>query len=132
MGNVTEGKGGAVPDRLYPGDGPPSLWEFLRPGPLAQLVPLHGPGLPSKHLPDGTHEVLKGKEAVADEAANETDTRGQNFRGPTEGRLESATARGETECMDIRIDVEACRRESLCAPGPKERAGAKKTTRAVD
>ena len=69
---------------------------------------------------------------MAEEAADETDTGGQNFRGSTEGRPESATARGETERVDIGGDVEACRQESLRAPGPKERAGAKKTTRASD
>ena len=132
VGNATEGKRGAVPDKLYPGDGPPSLWECLRPGPSSQLGPLHGPELPDKRLPDGTQEVLRGKEAVADETANETDTGGQKFRGPTEGRPESATMNGETERVDIGGDVEACRRESLRAPGPRERAGAKKTTRASD
>ena len=96
------------PDRLYPGDGPSSLWECLRPGPSAQLAQLHGPGLPDKLLPDGTQEVLRGKEAVADEAANGANMGGQNFRGPTEGRPKSATARGKTERMDIGGDMEAC------------------------
>ena len=132
MGNATEGKGGAVPDRLYTGDGPSSLQECLCPGPSAQLGTLHGPGFPAKRLPDRTQEVLRGKEAVADETANKTYTGGQNFRGPTEGRPESATARGKTERVDIGGDVEACRRESLHALGSKERAGAKKMTRASD
>ena len=130
MGNATEGKGGAVPDRLYPGDGPPSLWGCLCPGPLAQLGPLHGTGLPDKRLPGGTQEIPRGEEAVAAEAANKTDRDGQNFCSPTEGRPEIATAGGETECVDIGGDVEACRRESLGTPRPKERTSAKKTTRA--
>ena len=108
VGNATEGKGGAVPDRLYPGDRTPSLRECLRPGPSAQLGQLHGPGLPAKRLPDGTQEILWGKEAVADEAAGEIDTGGQNVCGPAEGRPESATARGETKHVDIEGDVEAC------------------------
>ena len=72
-----EVKEGAVPDRLYTGDGPPSLRGCLRLGPLAQLGTLHGPGLPAKRLHDGTQEVLRGKEAVADEAADEADTGGK-------------------------------------------------------
>ena len=65
---------------------------------------------------------------MAGEAADEADTGGQKHFGPTEGRLEIATALGKTERVDIGGDVEACRRESLRAPGPTERTGAKKTT----
>ena len=79
VGNGTEGKGVAVPKRLYPWYGPPSLRECLHLGPLAQLGPLHGPGLPDKRFPDRTQEVLRGKEAVADEAADNNDTGGKNF-----------------------------------------------------
>ena len=129
MGNVTEGKGGTVPDSLYPVERPLSLRECLRPVPSAKLGPLHGPGLPSKHLPDGTHEVLKGKEAVAGEAANEADMGGQTFRGPTGGCTKIATASGEKKHVDIGGDVEACQRESLRASGPMERAGTKEMTR---
>ena len=129
MGNAKEWKGGTVPDRLYPGDGPPSLQECLCLRPLAQLGPLHGPGLPDKRLPDRTKAVLRGKEAVASEAANKADMGGQTVCGPTGGRPESATARGKTERVDIGGDVEACRQESLRVPGPTERASAKETTR---
>ena len=108
VGNATEGKGGAVLDRLYPGDGPPSLRECLHTGPSAQLGPLHGPGLPAKHLPDVTQEILRGKEAVAAEAADKTNMGGQSIHGPTEGQPKSATASGETERVDIGGDVEAC------------------------
>ena len=52
--------------------------------------------------------VLRGKEAVAGEVADKSDTGGQTFRGPTGGRPKIATARGETERVDIRGDVEAC------------------------
>ena len=62
--NAMEGKVGVVLDRLYPGDGPSSLRECLYPGSLAQLISLHGSGLPAKRLPDGTKEVLRGKESV--------------------------------------------------------------------
>ena len=115
VGHATEGKGSAVPDKLYPGDGPPSLWECLRSGPLAQLGPLHGPGLPVKRLPDGTQEIPRGAEEVATEVADETNTVGRSICGPTEGRPESEGARGETERVDIGGDVETCRRESLRA-----------------
>ena len=121
-----------VPDRLYPGDGPPSHQECIPLESLAQHGPLHGTGLPVKRLPEGTQEVLRGKEVVADEAAEKTDTGGKKIRGPTDGPPESATARGKTERVDIGGAVEARRRESLRAPGTKERAGAKKTTRASD
>ena len=108
MGHATEGKGGAFPDILYPGDRPPSLRECLRPGPSAQLRPLHGPGLPAKHLPDRTEEIPKGTEAVATEPAHETNTGGKIIRGPTEGRPKSATSSGETERVDIGRDVDTC------------------------
>ena len=64
------------------------------------------------------------------EAADETDTGGKNFCGPTEGRPKIATESGETERVDIRGDVEACRQESLRAPVPKERTGSERKTRA--
>ena len=83
----------------------------------------------AKRLPDGTQEVLREKEAVADEAADEADTGGQHFCGPTEGRPKSANPRGKTERVDIGGDMKACQGESIRAPGPKERAGAKKTPR---
>ena len=108
MADASERKGGAVPDGLHPGDGPPSLREFRCPGPLAQLVPLYGPGLPAKHLPDGAQEVSRGEEMVAGEAAGETNTGRSIFCGPTKGRPESVTARGETKRLDFRGDVEAC------------------------
>ena len=113
-------------------DGPPSLRECLRPGPSAQLRPLHGSGLPANRLPDKTQEIPQRKEAVAAKAADETNTDEQNFCRPTEGRPEIATASDETERVDIEGDVEACQRESLRAPGPKERTGAKKTPRATN
>ena len=53
VGNAQEGKGGAVPDGLHTGYGPPSLQECRRPGPLEQLGPLHGPGLSTERTPDG-------------------------------------------------------------------------------
>ena len=128
MGDASERKGGAVTDGLHPGDGPPSLWECIRPGTSAQLGPLYGPGLPAKRLPNGAQEVFRGKEAVSDEAAGEANTGRQKFRGPTEGRPESATARGETKRLDIGGDVAARQRESLRAPGPTEGAGAETLT----
>ena len=84
----------------------------------------------SKRLPDRTQEIPRGEKAVAAEAGDKTDMGGKNFRGPTEGRPESATASGETERVDIRGDVEVFQQESLRAPGPKESTGTKKTTRA--
>ena len=51
---------------------------------------------------------------MADKAADKTETGGQNFCGPTEGRPESATVCGVTERLYIGGDVEACQRESLC------------------
>ena len=57
VGDASERKGGAVPDGLHPGDGPPSHQECRRPGILAQLRPLHGPGLPAKRPPDRAQEI---------------------------------------------------------------------------
>ena len=108
MGNASERKGGAFLDILYPRDGPLYIRECLRPGPSAQLGPLHGPELPAKRLPDGPQEVFMVKEAVADEAADEANTGKQTFCGPTEGRSENATKRGETERLDTGGYVEAC------------------------
>ena len=53
VGDDQKGKGGAVPDGLHPGDGPPAPQECRRPGPSAQLGPLHGPGVYTKRTPDG-------------------------------------------------------------------------------
>ena len=126
MGHSTEGKEGAVLDRLYPENGPPSLQECIRSVPSAQLGPLHGPGMPAKRLPDGTQEIPRGAKAVAAEAADETNTGGRSICSPMEGHPESATLSGETERVDIGGDVKTCQRESLRMPGPGERAGAKK------
>ena len=123
VGYALEHKVGAVPDGLHSGDGPPSLWECCRPGPSSKLGPLYGTGLPAKSLPDGAQEVSRGEETVAGEAAGETNTGRSNFRGPTEGRRKSATARGETKRLDFRGDVEAHRQESLRTPRPTLRAG---------
>ena len=71
-----EGTGGALIDGLHPGEGPPSLQEYHRPGPSAQLGPLHGPGLSDKCTPVGD-ETLPGRaEAVAGEAAGKTNEDG--------------------------------------------------------
>ena len=123
-----KGKGGVVPDRLNPGDGPPSLQECLRPGSSAQLRPLHGAGLPANHLPDGAQAVPRVTQEVTSEAAEGANEGGRRIHGPEEGRPESEGARGETERVDIGGDVDTCRRESLCALGPGERAGINKTT----
>ena len=95
--HAPKGKGGAVTDRLYTGDGPPSLKEFLLPGPAAQLRPLHGDGLPSKRLPDGAQAVPRGLEEVAIESTNGANKRGRRICGPTEGRPESEDKRGKTK-----------------------------------
>ena len=67
--HAPKGKEGAVPDRLYPGNGPPSLQECLCPGPAAQLRPLHVTGLTAKRLPDGAQAVPMGQEEVSIAAA---------------------------------------------------------------
>ena len=95
--HTPKGKEGAFPDRIYPGDGPLSLREFLRPGPSAQLRPLNGDGLPAKRLPGGAQAVPRGPEEVAIEAADVANKRGQRICGPTEGRPESKGGRGETK-----------------------------------
>ena len=76
VGNATEGTVGAVPDRLYPGDRPSSLQECLRPGPSAQLIPLHVAGLPAKRLPDRTQDIPRGTEEISSEAADKTNEGG--------------------------------------------------------
>ena len=74
--NAQEGKGGAVPDGLHPGDGPPSLQECHRPGPSAQLGPLHGPGLSAERTPDGDEAIPGRAETVAGEATGKTNEDG--------------------------------------------------------
>ena len=106
--HAPKGKGGAVPDRLYPGDKSPSLRECLRPGPSAQLRPLHGAVLPAKRLPDKSQAVPRGPEEVSIEAANRANERGQRIRGPTEGRPKSEGKRGKTKRVDLNRDVETC------------------------
>ena len=69
---------------------------------------------------------------VASEDADKAGTGGQTFRGPTGGPPKSATARSETERVDIERDVAAFRQESLCAPGPTERLDAKDMTREIE
>ena len=76
VGDAKEGTGGAVPDGLHPGDGPPSLQECHRPGPSAQLGPLHGPGLSDERTPVGEETIPGRAEAVAGEATGKTNEYG--------------------------------------------------------
>ena len=76
VGNAQEGEGVAVPDGLYPEDGPPSLQECHRPGPSAQLGPLHGPGLSAERTPDGDEAIPGRTEMVAGEATSKTNEDG--------------------------------------------------------
>ena len=123
VGDASKMKGGAVPDGLHPGDGPPSFQVRHSPGPLAQLGPLHGPGLPTEFPPEGEQAVHWRKETVAGEAAGETNEDGPTFCGSTESRTEGATVQGETKRLDLRDDLETHRRESLRTPGTAIRAG---------
>ena len=124
--HAPKAKGGAVPDIVYPEDGPPSLWECLRPGSSAQLRPLHGAGLPAKRLSDGAQAVPWGPEKVAVEAANGTNERSRRICSPTEGRPKSEGKRGKTKRVDLDGYVETCRQESLRALESGERTGNKK------
>ena len=45
------GEGGEVPNGLHSGDILPSLLECVRPGPQAELRPLHGYGMPPQRPP---------------------------------------------------------------------------------
>ena len=127
VGDDPKGKGGAVPDGLHPGDGPPSFQGRRSPGPLAQLGPLHGPGLSAEHPPDGAQEIPGREETVASEAAEGTNEDGSTFRSSTESRTEGATAQGKTKRLDLGVDVETHRKESLCTPGPAIRASLQAT-----
>ena len=106
----------------------PSLQERRSLGPSAQLGPLHGPGLSAKRPPDGAQEILGREEAVAGEATAGTNTDGSTFRVSTESRTEGATVRGNTKRLDLRVNVETHRRESLRTPVPTIRAGLQTTT----
>ena len=78
--------------------------------------------------PDGAQEILGREEAVAGEATAGTNTDRSTFRGSIESRTEGATARGETKRLDLGVDVETHRRESLRTPGPAIRSGLQTTT----
>ena len=79
--------------------------------------------------PNGAQEIPGREEAVAGEAAGGTNTDGSTVRGSTESRTEVATVRGETKRLDLRVDVETHRRESLCMPGPAVRDSIQATAR---
>ena len=55
--NVQAWDVGAVPDDLYPGDGPPSLQERFCLGPQAQLISVHDLGVPPQCHPEGTQSL---------------------------------------------------------------------------
>ena len=107
VGHAEEGTGGAVPDGLHPRDGPPSLQECLRPGPPAQLIPLHGPWLPDERTPTGDKALPGGTKAVAGEATNKTITAGRTLCGSTESRTKAKTVGGEMKRLDLFGNVEA-------------------------
>ena len=61
-----------VPYRDIPEETAVRPQDVVRPGPLAQLGPLHGPGLPAESPPDRAQEIPGREETVACEAAGET------------------------------------------------------------
>ena len=122
VGDDSKRKGGAVLDVLHPGDGTPSFQECCRPGPSAQLGPLHGPGLPDERPPDGAQVIPGQEETVAGEAAGGTNADRPTFRDSTESRTKGATTRGETKRLDLGDDVETHQRESLRTLGTTIRA----------
>ena len=127
VGHAEEGTGGAVPDGLHPRDGPPSLQECLRPGPPAQLGPVHGTWLLPERTPVGDKAIPGGTKAVASEATDRTITAGHTLCGSTESRTKAKTAGSEMKRLDLGGNVEAHRRESLHAPGPAVREGGQET-----
>ena len=97
------------------------------PGTSAQLGPLHVPGLSAERPPGRAKEIPGREETVASEAAEGPNTDGSTFRGSTESRTEGATTQGETKHLDLGVNMEAHRRESLRTPGPAIRAGLQAT-----
>ena len=57
--NGQSGEVGAVLDGLNPGYRPPSFQEHVRPGPQAQLISVHGLGVPPQRHTEGTHKVTQ-------------------------------------------------------------------------
>ena len=110
------GEGGEVPDGLNSGDGSPSLWVFLRPGPQAYLRLLYGSGLPPQRTSERSRQVPRGAQAAPPLPTERPNEGGRNIRGPTEGRLEGTGKVREEERVNLGSNVETRRRESLRAP----------------
>ena len=81
--------------------------ECLRPGPLEQLGPLHGPWLLAERTPVGDKAITGGTKALAGEATDKTITDGRTLCGSTESRTKAETAGGETKRLDLGGDVGA-------------------------
>ena len=86
-------------------------------------IPLNGPGLPVERPSDGAQEIPGREETVAGQAVGETNAGRPTLSGPTEGRPNGATTRGETKRLNLREDVETHQRESLRTPVPTVWAG---------
>ena len=78
--------------------------------------------------PDGSKEIPGREEAVDGEAAEGTNTDGSTFRGSKESRTKGATAQGEKKRLDLGVNLETHRRESLRTTGTRIRAGLQTTT----
>ena len=103
------GEGGEIPNGLYSGDGSPYLLECFRPGPQAQLRPIHGSGMPPQHPPpEGTCQIPWGAQVAPPPTTDRPDKGGQNICGPTKGRPEAPGMRCEEKRVDIGGHVETC------------------------
>ena len=63
MDDGETGEGGEVLDGLYSGVQLPDLSECGRPGPAAQLRPLHGHEVSTRCLPEGRLRLTRAKDA---------------------------------------------------------------------
>ena len=83
MGGGETGEVDEVPDGLYSGVRLSDLSERGRPGPTAQLRPLHGHGVSARHLPEGKLILPWAQDTPISLSArtSDEDTGGQYFCG---------------------------------------------------
>ena len=115
VGDGATGEGGEVPDGLYSGVQSPDLSEYCRTGPEAQLRPLHGHGVPARHLPEGTltPHFSKDRLTTSTTRISDEDVGGQDLHQVASRRAETGKTGGAPQIVHFIRDVETRQQESL-------------------
>ena len=105
--NVPPREGGTVPDGFHSGERQPYVLEHFRLGPLAQLRPFHGSGVPLQRRPTGAHQIPGVMPVVPPTPPKTADSVRPVVCRPVAGYSQTAPQVAMEERIDIGWDMEA-------------------------